>query len=50
MKKTLVTGGCGFIGYRLTQRLISDGFDVDVIDNLSIGPRPKMLLILGRDF
>jgi UDP-glucose 4-epimerase len=50
MKKTLVTGGCGFIGYRLTQRLISDGFDVDVIDNLSIGPEAKDVTNIGARF
>ena len=35
----IVTGGCGFIGYNLTQRLQSDGHTVTVIDNLSSGYR-----------
>ena len=38
----LVTGGCGFIGYSLTDRLIQKGYDVDVIDNLSIGNEAKI--------
>jgi UDP-glucose 4-epimerase len=50
MKKILVTGGCGFIGYRLTQRLISEGFNVDVIDNLSIGPEAKDVTNIGARF
>jgi UDP-glucose 4-epimerase len=33
--KHLVTGGCGFIGSNLVDRLIDDGHEVIVIDNLS---------------
>ena len=42
MKKVLVTGGCGFVGYALTLELIKRGYDVDVIDNLSIGKEAKI--------
>jgi UDP-N-acetylglucosamine 4-epimerase len=37
MKKCLVTGGCGFIGSNLVHRLVSEGWMVDVVDNLSNG-------------
>ena len=34
MSKILVTGGCGMIGSNLVKRLVKDGHDVYVIDNL----------------
>ena len=52
MKKVLVTGGCGFIGHALTLELIERGYDVDVIDNLSIGREariPDGCTFLGSD-
>ena len=35
--RTLVTGGCGFIGSTLVDRLLAEGHAVDVIDDLSSG-------------
>lgn len=40
--KALVTGGCGFIGSHLVDRLIAEGHDVRVLDNLSSG-KPENL-------
>ena len=37
LKKCLITGGAGFIGSHLAERLLSDGHDVIVIDNCSTG-------------
>ena len=37
MAKVAVTGGAGFIGSNLTRRLISEGYDVVVVDDLSTG-------------
>ena len=35
--RVIVTGGCGFIGSNLVERLVKDGYDVIVFDNLSTG-------------
>jgi UDP-glucose 4-epimerase len=37
MTKVAVTGGAGFIGSNLVKRLIEDGFEVVVVDDLSTG-------------
>ena len=37
MKKVLITGGAGFIGYHLSKKYINEGYSVDIIDNLNRG-------------
>lgn len=37
MSKVAVTGGAGFIGSNLVNRLVKDGFEVVVVDDLSTG-------------
>lgn len=49
--KCVVTGGCGFIGSHLVDRLVEQGHEVVVVDDLSTGDRsrlsPKATLIEG---
>lgn len=40
--KVLVTGGAGFIGSHLVDRLVQEGHDVVVVDNLSTGKRKNV--------
>ena len=40
--KCLVTGGAGFIGSHLIERLIKEGHKVVVIDNLSTGKKENL--------
>jgi len=42
MEKILVTGGAGFIGSHLTDKLLGKGYKVAVIDNLSTGKRENL--------
>jgi len=42
MAKYLVTGGAGFIGSHITQRLVSEGESVRVLDNFSSGKRSNL--------
>ncbi|MCG6937065.1 MAG: SDR family oxidoreductase [Gammaproteobacteria bacterium] len=41
-KKALVTGGAGFIGSHITDRLLKDGHEVIVLDDFSTGHRSNL--------
>jgi UDP-glucose 4-epimerase len=47
MRNVLVTGGFGFIGSHLVERLVDDGDRVHVVDNLSSNPLPIEELVHG---
>ncbi len=48
MTQFLVTGGAGFIGSHLTTRLITDGHDVRVFDNLCTGSLDNLAHVNDR--
>ncbi|HEY5117523.1 MAG TPA: NAD-dependent epimerase/dehydratase family protein [Nakamurella sp.] len=40
--RVLVTGGARFIGSRVVDRLVADGHQITVVDNLSRGSRSNL--------
>src|SRR5215831_3385700 len=46
--KALITGGAGFIGSHLAERLLDEGHDVAVLDNLSTGSIDNISHLKGR--
>ena len=46
-KRTLVTGGAGFLGSHLCERLLNDGCDVLCVDNFFTGRRDNILSLVG---
>jgi len=46
--KALVTGGAGFVGSHLCERLLKDGYSVIALDDLSTGARDNIQHLFGR--
>ena len=47
-KKILVTGGAGFVGSHLCDRLVKDGHDVLCVDNLYTGNRDNIIDLIDK--
>ena len=47
-KRILVTGGAGFLGSHLCDRLLADGHDVICVDNLFTGTKHNIAHLLGN--
>ena len=45
--RILITGGAGFIGSHLTDRLVADGHEITVLDNLATGRKENLSAHLG---
>ena len=48
MTRALITGGAGFLGSHLCERLIAEGHEVICVDNLVTGRRENVAHLLGR--
>lgn len=47
--KVLITGGAGFIGSHLGERLVADGHSVTALDDLSTGRRENLAALAGSN-
>ncbi|SVD02719.1 uncharacterized protein METZ01_LOCUS355573, partial [marine metagenome] len=43
VKKVLITGGAGFIGYHLANKLLENDYQINLLDNFSRGVSDKQL-------
>jgi len=50
MKRILVTGGAGFIGSHLCERLLNDGHDVVCLDNYFTGSKKNIVHLLDNPY
>ena len=50
MKRVLVTGGAGFIGSHLCERLLNDGNDVICLDNYFTGSKKNIVHLLNNPY
>ncbi len=48
MKRALVTGGAGFVGSCVVRALVERGVNVSVIDDLSVGKRERLDVVMSK--
>jgi len=48
-EKVIVTGGAGFIGSHLTERLVEQGYQVIILDNLATGKKENIKELIAKN-
>lgn len=49
MPRTIITGGAGFLGSHLCERMLAEGHDVICMDNLITGDMDNIAHLIGKD-
>lgn len=49
LKSILITGGCGFIGMNLVKYLADRGYEIGILDNLSVGNEENLRKLQRQD-
>ena len=49
-KRALVTGGAGFLGSHLCERLLNDGYDVICLDNFYTGSKDNIVHLMNNPY
>ena len=50
MNRVLITGGAGFLGSHLCERLLEDGYEVICVDNFYTGSKTNIIKILDHSY
>lgn len=50
MKRVMVTGGAGFLGSHLCERLLADGYEVLCVDNFYTGTKRNIAHLMGNPY
>ena len=50
MKRILITGGAGFIGSHLCERLLHEGHDIICLDNYYTGSKQNIEHLIGHPY
>ena len=48
MTRVLIAGGAGFLGSHLTERLLNDGYEITIVDELSSGQESNLSKVAGK--
>jgi len=49
-KRILITGGAGFIGYHLCERLLNEGNEAICVDNFFTGSKQNIIHLLDNPY
>jgi UDP-glucose 4-epimerase len=48
MRRVVITGGAGFVGSHITEKLANQGYQITILDDISTGKMANIEVLLGR--